>query len=82
MMKTDPFKYFHSSPVVIRLSEGSAPQKVVVATTPTFRQAMHRYLDLRSAEWSNAKHSKQWASTLNGTVRVNWLETGRAAAYV
>lgn len=31
----------------------------------TFRAAMDRYLGMRSAEWSNSKHAKQWPSSLN-----------------
>ena len=30
----------------------------------TFRECTHRYLQANSVKWSNAKHRKQWASTL------------------
>lgn len=54
------------------LSEGCDPKvrdtpsvSAKLAETPTFRQAMDRYLTLRSAEWGNQKHVKQWSTTLD-----------------
>lgn len=43
-----------------------------VAQTPTFREAMDRYLHLRGAEWSNSKHAAQWPSSL-GTYAKNLM---------
>ena len=54
-----------------RLGDGLDPKLVLIepvvsesADIPvaviTFRQAMDRYLQLRSGEWSNVKHAKQW----------------------
>lgn len=47
----------------IETGESLAPE-APVSQTPTFRQAMDRYLHLRGAEWSNAKHAAQWNSSL------------------
>ena len=62
-----------------RLGDGLDPKLVLIepvvsesADIPeaviTFRQAMDRYLQLRSGEWSNVKHAKQWESSLNNYV--------------
>ena len=34
----------------------------------TFKQAAERYIESKQAEWSNDKHKKQWASTLESWV--------------
>jgi integrase len=50
-------------PILLRKQAQSA-LKAAQASALTFADAVKRFLDARSDEWTNSKHRKQWTSTL------------------
>ena len=50
-------------PAVLRKQE-KARRKIDAARSLTFKQCATAYIDARSAEWANPKHTQQWTNTL------------------
>ncbi|MFL9871368.1 tyrosine-type recombinase/integrase [Paraburkholderia megapolitana] len=50
-------------PATLR-KQDKARSKVESAHSMTFRQCVEEYIEARSAEWTNSKHTQQWANTL------------------
>jgi putative transposase len=69
MMKTDPFKYFHSSPEIIRLA---------VMMYVRFPLSLRNVEDLLHEHGIDISHEtvRYW---WNGSVKGTWLEAGQVA---
>jgi hypothetical protein len=50
-------------PLLHKRAQRSA-QKAAALRSMTFRQCAEGYIDMHQAEWRNAKHGRQWLSTL------------------
>ena len=50
--------------IIAEKKKARAAAKVPVSTMPTFAEVAAAYIDFRRPDWSNAKHSAQWESTL------------------